>query len=91
MPQAPTNNTQPAKPAAQRVQEALFSDLRQLARREQPELELDAQLTMSTLEVLQKKDFAQMTAAEIAQAKAAIARLVVVRGNGRHGLVRSTR
>src|SRR5215468_8062501 len=77
MPQAPANSPQPAKPAAQRIQEALFSGLRQLAEREQPEIELDARLTMSTHEVLQKKDFAQMTTAEIAQAKAAIARLVL--------------
>jgi uncharacterized protein len=77
MPQAPANTAQPTKPAAQRVQDALFSGLRQSAPREQPELELDARLTMSTHEVLQKKDFAQMSAAEIAQAKAAIARLVL--------------
>ena len=77
MPQAPANTPQSAKPAAQRVQDALFSGLQQLAQREQPEIELDARLTMSTHEVLQKKDFAQMTAAEIAQAKAAIARLVL--------------
>src|SRR5262252_3041345 len=51
MPQAPANSPQPAKPAAQRIQEALFSGLRQLAEREQPEIELDARLTMSTHEV----------------------------------------
>src|SRR5499427_9322148 len=48
MPQAPANSPQPAKPAAQRIQEALFSGLRQLAEREQPEIELDARLTMSS-------------------------------------------
>ena len=42
-----------------------------------PELELDARLTVSDREVLQKKDFAQMTAAEIAAAKDAIKRLVL--------------
>jgi len=77
MPQAPANDSPPLKPAAQRVQDALFSALRQSIQREQPEIELDARLTMSAHEVLQKKDFAQMTAAEIAEAKAAIARLVL--------------
>ena len=42
-----------------------------------PEFETDARLTVSDREVLQKKDFAQMTAAEIAAAKEAIKRLVL--------------
>lgn len=42
-----------------------------------PELELDASLTWSNRELLQKKDFEQMSAAEIAAAKAAIHRLVL--------------
>src|SRR6266481_134296 len=42
-----------------------------------PEVEVDARLTVSDREVLQKKDFAQMTAAEIAAAKEAIKRLVL--------------
>ena len=45
--------------------------------RKPPELEIDARLTVSDREVLQKKDFAQMTAAEIAAAKDAIKRLVL--------------
>jgi uncharacterized protein with von Willebrand factor type A (vWA) domain len=44
--------------------------------REKQEIELDARLTVSDREVLEKKDFAQMTAAEIATAKDAIKRLV---------------
>jgi uncharacterized protein with von Willebrand factor type A (vWA) domain len=75
MPQAPT--TAPSKTVSQRVQEALFSGLNDKARREQPEIEVDARLTMSDREVLQKKDFAQMSAAEVLAAKAAIARLVL--------------
>ena len=47
------------------------------AERKPPELEVDARLTVSDREVLQKKDFAQMTAAEIAAAKDAIKRLVL--------------
>jgi len=63
-------------PGALRIQEALFSGLNE---REQnnPELEVNARLTISDREVLQKKDFAQMTAAEIAAAKEAIARLAL--------------
>jgi uncharacterized protein with von Willebrand factor type A (vWA) domain len=50
-----------------------------MERREQQEqeVELDARLTVSDREVLQKKDFAQMSAAEIEAAKVAIARLVL--------------
>ena len=63
-------------PGAQRVQEALFSGLNERAQ-DQSEIEVDARLTVSDREVLQKKDFAQMTAAEIAAAKDAIARLAL--------------
>jgi uncharacterized protein with von Willebrand factor type A (vWA) domain len=65
-----------APPAgAQRIQEALFSGL---AREEdKAEVEIDARLTVSDREVLQTKDFAQMTAAEIAAAKEAISRLTL--------------
>ena len=62
-------------PGAQRIQEALFSGLDR--KEEQAEVELDMRLTVSNREVLQKKDFAQMTAAEIAAAKQAIARLAL--------------
>lgn len=62
-------------PGAQRIQEALFSGL---AREEdKSEVEVDARLTVSDREVLQSKDFAQMTAAEIAAAKDAISRLTL--------------
>ncbi len=66
-----------AKPASQRVQEALFSQASERREREDADVEFDARLTMSELEVLQKKDFAQMTAAEIAAAKQAIKRLAL--------------
>ena len=61
-------------PGAQRIQEALFSGLNERAQ-DQSEIDVNARLTVSDREVLQKKDFAQMTAAEIATAKDAIARL----------------
>jgi uncharacterized protein with von Willebrand factor type A (vWA) domain len=61
--------------ASQRVLEALFSGAERIEREKQ-EIEFDARLTVSDREVLERKDFAQMTAAEIAAAKDAIKRLV---------------
>ena len=76
LPQAPPREDEKPPPGAQRVQEALFAGDR--ARPSgKPEVEIDARLTVSDREVLQKKDFAQMTAAEIAAAKDAIKRLVL--------------
>ncbi len=63
-------------PGAQRVQEALYSGMNR-REEEKQEIEVDASLTVSDREVLQKKDFAQMTAAEISAAKDAIARLAL--------------
>jgi hypothetical protein len=76
LPQAP-GVPQPPAPAATRVQEALFSGLEDKLKPEPREVTLDATLTVSDRELLQKKDFAQMTAAEIAAAKIAIKRLVL--------------
>jgi uncharacterized protein len=64
------------KPPLQRIQEALFSGAAE-RREEKPEIEVDARLTVSDREVLQKKDFAQMSTAEIAAAKEAIRKLVL--------------
>jgi uncharacterized protein with von Willebrand factor type A (vWA) domain len=78
LPQAPMpeREQEKPKPGAQRVEEALFSTLGE-KERPNPEVELDARLTVSDREVLQHKDFAQMSAAEIATAKAAIKRLAL--------------
>ncbi len=76
LPQAPAPEKDKPPPGAQRVQEALLA-ARGEPERKPPELETDARLTVSDREVLQKKDFAQMTAAEIAAAKEAIKRLVL--------------
>jgi len=76
LPQAPARAPEPPKPGAQRVEEALFAGL-QGTERQKPEVEVDARLTVSDRELLQKKDFAQMTLAEIAAAKEAIKRLVL--------------
>jgi uncharacterized protein len=61
---------------ATRVHEALFAALEDKLNKER-EVELDARMTVSDREVLQHKDFAQMTAAEIAAAKDAMKRLVM--------------
>jgi uncharacterized protein with von Willebrand factor type A (vWA) domain len=61
---------------AQRIQEALFAGTTK-GKQEEQEVEIDARLTVSDREVLNKKDFAQMTTAEIAAAKGAIARLAL--------------
>ncbi|HEY5215326.1 MAG TPA: VWA domain-containing protein, partial [Pseudolabrys sp.] len=75
LPETMPNAAKPPPPGAQRVQEALFSGLQR--EEDKSEVEIDARLTVSDREILQKKDFAQMTAAEIAAAKAAIARLAL--------------
>jgi uncharacterized protein with von Willebrand factor type A (vWA) domain len=74
--QVPPKDEDHPRPGAQRVEEALFSGLKELER-DRKDVEVDARLTVSDRELLQKKDFAQMTAAEIAAAKAAIKRLVL--------------
>jgi hypothetical protein len=61
---------------AQRIQEALFAGTTK-GKQEEQEVEIDARLTVSDREVLNKKDFAQMTTAEIAAAKDAIAKLAL--------------
>ena len=75
-PQAPGAPPQPPSAAATRVQQALFEGLDTL-RDEEREIAIDARFTVSDREVLQKKDFAQMTAAEIAAAGRAIKRLML--------------
>ncbi len=75
-PQAPAAAPQAPQAGATRVHEALYSGLDDKLKKER-EIELDARLTVSDREVLQKKDFAQMTSAEIAAAKEAMKRLVM--------------
>ena len=70
-PNAPQSNP---KAGSTRVEDAL---LKRPASKEKPreELTLDTRFTVSEQEVLQRKDFAQMSAEEMARAFAAIARL----------------
>ncbi len=75
LPEAPPGEEKKPPPGAQRIQEALFSGVNE--REEKSEIEIDSRLTVSDREILQTKDFAQMSAAEIAAAKQAIAKLVL--------------
>jgi uncharacterized protein len=75
LPQAPAAPQAP-QAGATRVHEALFAGLDDKLKKER-EVELDARMTVSDREVLQRKDFAQMSAAEIAAAKDAMKRLVL--------------
>ncbi len=75
LPSAPSV-PQPTEAGATRVHEALFSGLDDKLKRER-EVEFDMRMTASEREVLQRKDFAQMTNAEIAAARAAMQRLVL--------------
>ena len=77
LPQVDGMAPEPEKQALQRVQEALMQGLGEKLQREVEELEIDMRQTVSDQEVLQKKDFAQMSAAEVDAAKRAIQRLVL--------------
>ncbi|HET9904466.1 MAG TPA: VWA domain-containing protein [Xanthobacteraceae bacterium] len=72
---SPTRQERP-QAAAQRIQEALFSGLNR-REEERRETEIDARLTVSDREILQRKDFAQMTAAEIAEARQAVTHMAL--------------
>lgn len=62
----------PPPPGAQRIQEALLAG--KAGREEKKsEVDIDMRLTVSDREVLRKKDFAQMSSAEVAAARDAIA------------------
>jgi uncharacterized protein with von Willebrand factor type A (vWA) domain len=76
LPIAPPQKSKAPPPGAQRIQDALFAGLN-AQDRDKSEIEVDARFTVSDRELLRQKDFAQMTAAEIAAAKDAIARLVL--------------
>ncbi len=71
---------QPEKPKAgqTRVSDAFLESREEReSKPQQPEIEVDARFTSSDSEVLRQLDFGQMTAAELAQAKQALSRLVL--------------
>ena len=75
-PQAPASQKpRPAEAGASRVADALFKSPAEA--RPVPSLDLDARFTVSEREVLRARDFAQMSAAEIATARAAIRALAM--------------
>jgi uncharacterized protein with von Willebrand factor type A (vWA) domain len=78
MPQVETPSEERAPPpASQRVLDALFAGIGEKIEQRKSEIDVDARLTMSDREILEKKDFAQMSAAEIADARQAIKRLAL--------------
>ena len=72
---ARTGDRKPEPELPARLAEALLPTARSKQDAEQREVDLDAAFTFSSREVLQKRDFATMTANELAQVKAMLARL----------------
>ena len=64
----------PEQEQSQRLSDALFDQKKTEQAREEQKIELDARLTFSSREVLQRMDFDTMSAAELAEAKKMIAR-----------------
>lgn len=76
LPEIRTPEDEDAEKANRRLSEALFgNDAQDQEENEEPDVEVDASETFSAAEVLRKKDFEQMSAAELAEARAAISRL----------------
>lgn len=77
-PVAAIGERQKPKTGGARVSDALFAEKsRQPPPRDEPDVEIDARLTVSGQEVFRRLDFGQMTAAELAEARRAIDRLVM--------------
>ncbi|HXT09356.1 MAG TPA: VWA domain-containing protein [Roseiarcus sp.] len=77
-PQArPDRKPKAAQPGATRIADAMFKNAPRQQDKPEPSLDLDAKLTMSAAEILQKRDFAQMSADEIARARLLIDKLVI--------------
>jgi uncharacterized protein with von Willebrand factor type A (vWA) domain len=74
LPQAYGRAPKPEEQQSQRLTDALFSQ-RKEQRESKEEIELEARLTFSSREVLQRMDFDTMSAAELAEAKKLIAEL----------------
>ncbi len=73
----PTAAPEKPKAGASRVAAAMSAGQKDAQIIERPEVEIDARLTVSDKEILQGKDFAQMSVTEIALAKEAIKRLLL--------------
>lgn len=77
MPVARANPADKRKEALRRITDALFADRPPEQAPPKPEIEMDARLTVSDAEKFRARDFEQMSAAELAEAKRAIARLTM--------------
>jgi len=76
LPEIRTPEDEDAEKASRRLSEALFgNDAPDQEENEEPDVEVDSSETFSAAEILRKKDFEQMSAAEHAEARAAISRL----------------
>ena len=76
-PQAPSQRKpRPAEAGATRVADALFKSAAEEPKTV-PSLDLDARFTVSAMEILRSKDFAQMSAAEIEEARRVIRALAM--------------
>lgn len=81
-PRAPPRESEakPPKAGETRARDAVNEGARREAPvRKKPEIEIDAQLTTAANEILRRKDFAQMTAAELDEARRAIKGLALPR------------
>lgn len=77
MPVAPEDPNKSREETLRRIADALFADQPPPEKPPEPRLDLDASMTVSDAEMLRSRDFEQMTAAEIAEAKRQIAKLVM--------------
>lgn len=75
LPEIRAADSEDREKASRRIADALFGDEQRRAEPLEAGLDIDASETFSAVEMLRHKDFEQMTAAELAEAKAAIARL----------------
>ncbi len=77
MPVAPGNPDDRREEALRRITESLFNERKPEDAPEKERVDLDSRLTVSDIEVFRNRDFDGMSAAELAEAKAAIAKLVM--------------
>jgi uncharacterized protein with von Willebrand factor type A (vWA) domain len=75
LPQAYGRAAKPETEQSQRLTDALFQQQREAREEREERVDLDARLTFSSREVLQRMDFDTMSAAELAQAKQMISQL----------------
>ncbi|MEM9732682.1 MAG: VWA domain-containing protein [Pseudomonadota bacterium] len=73
----PNKPEEKARAGQSRAAQALFQKNEEAVEQERPELEIDASFSVSSKEVLRDKDFAQMTADELAAARMALTKLAL--------------